>query len=269
MFTSTLLALATALFPAPKPEPAAEEPAPIEVKIGGNEKQRYFLHAPKEAKAPASGWKLLVVMPGGDGSADFAPFVGRIREHALGDDWLVAQMVAPVWSKEQADKLVWPTKLAPWPKAEFTCEEFFDALVADVAKTRKLDPKHLFTLAWSSGGPLAYTLGLREKTNVTGTFVAMSVFKPESLPKLSSAKGRAFHVLHSPEDWIPIAQAEAARDELKKKGACVSFATYAGGHGWKGDVYGMIRAGVAELEKAAKAAKPASKASSRPSPKEG
>jgi hypothetical protein len=39
----------------------------------------------------------------------------------------------------------------------------------------------------------------------------------------------------------------------------VSYATYAGGHGWHGDVYGLIRAGIAELEKNAKAQKPAKK----------
>lgn len=252
MFTNILLALAATLLPAEDKQ--STEPAPIEARVGGSEKQRYFLHVPKDAKAPAGGWKLLVVLPGGDGSADFAPFVGRIRENALDDAWIIAQLVAPVWSKEQAKTLVWPTKLAPWPKMEFTCEEFFDAVVADIAKTRKLDPKYLFTLAWSSSGSFAYTLGLCDKTNVTGTFVAMSVFKPESLPKLSNAKGRAFHVLHSPEDWISIKQAETARDELGKNGAKVTFATYAGGHGWHGDVYGMIRAGVGELAAVAKTA---------------
>ena len=31
-------------------------------------------------------------------------------------------------------------------------------VVEDVGKSRKLDPKHLVTLAWSSSGTLAYTL---------------------------------------------------------------------------------------------------------------
>ena len=67
-----------------RPAAAAAESAPIDVKLGGDEHKRYLLHGlAKDAKAPASGWKLLVVMPGGDGSADFAPFVGRIRENAL------------------------------------------------------------------------------------------------------------------------------------------------------------------------------------------
>jgi predicted esterase len=139
---------------------------------------------------------------------------------------------------------------------EFGCEELFDAAVEDVGKGRKLDPKYLFTLAWSSSGTLAYTLGLRESTPVTGTFVAMSVYKPTTLPNLKGAKGRSFYILHSPEDFIPIKMAEEARDELTKKGAKVEYATYEGGHGWKGDVYGMIRKGIDTLEKEAKTSRP-------------
>jgi hypothetical protein len=119
-----------------------DPPAPEEVKIGGDPRKRYLLHGGgKDSKAVASGWKVLVVMPGGDGSAEFAPFVGRIRENVLGKDWLVVQIVAPVWSGEQAEKLVWPTKLNPWPKIEFTCEELFAEVLADVGKSRKLGPR--------------------------------------------------------------------------------------------------------------------------------
>jgi hypothetical protein len=49
--------------------------------------------------------------------------------------------------------------------------------------------------------------------------------------------------------------AEQARDELEEKKAVVSYATYAGGHGWHGDVYGNLRAGFEALERAAKKAK--------------
>ena len=246
MITTILLALLPVAF-APRQD---DPPAPQDFRIGGDEHKRYLLHgAGKDAKAPAGGWKLLVVMPGGEGNADFAPFVGRIRENALGKDWLVVQIVAPVWAEEQAKKNVWPTKLAPWPKMEFSCEELFAAVLEDVGKRVKLDPKVLVTLAWSSSGTLAYSLALQEKTPVTGTFVAMSVWKPEDLPNLKAAKGRSFYILHSPEDFIPIRMAEDARDQLAKKGAKVEYATYAGGHGWHGDVYGTIRKGVESLAK--------------------
>lgn len=261
MIATMLFTLISAASPRPIPITTAprqdDPPAPEDVKIDGDARKRYLVHGPgKDAKALASGWKVLVVMPGGDGSAEFSPFVGRIRENVLGNDWLVVQIVAPVWEKGQAEKLVWPTKLNPWPKIDFTCEELFAAVLADVGKSWKLDPKYLFTLAWSSSGTLAYTLGLQEKTPVTGTFVAMSVFKPENLPSLKEARGRSFYILHSPEDFIPIKMAEDARDQLTKKGAKVEYATYAGGHGWHGDVFGTIGKGIGWLEKQAKSSKP-------------
>jgi len=260
MIAVSLLILVPTLVPAPAApagSPRDEAETPPVVTIDGDEHQRYFLHAPAGGtEAPEDGWKLLVVMPGGDGGEDFAPFVGRIRANALDDEWLVAQLVAPVWSEGQAKSNVWPTKRNPWPEMGFCCEELFAAVVADVAKERELDPRYLFTLAWSSSGTLAYTLALERESGVTGTFIAMSVYSPDLLPSLKPAKGRHFHLLHSPQDFIPIAMAEKAREELEKKGAEVSYATYEGGHGWRGDVYGMMRTGFDWLEQKAKKAKP-------------
>jgi predicted esterase len=244
--------LASVLFTAPAAA-LAEEPKPAEFLVDDDARQRYLLHGlAKDAQAPAQGWRLLVVFPGGDGSAEFAPFVGSIRANALGDDWLVAQIVAPVWDEEQAEQLVWPTQRNPWPGMEFTCEELFEAVVDDVARKCKLDQRYLFTLAWSSGGMLAYTLGLEKDTRVTGTFIAMSVYKPDQLPSLRSAKGRGFWLFHSPEDRVcPLHMAEQAHGELEEAGAAVELATYAGGHGWHGDIFGEIRRGVSFLEKQA------------------
>jgi len=50
--------------------------------------------------------------------------------------------------------------------------------------------------------------------------------------------------LHSPQDFIPIKMAEKARETLQAQGARVEFKTYEGGHGWHGDVFGMIRKGL-------------------------
>ena len=232
-----------------------DEPRPEEVLVGGDAQQRYFLHGPgPDAKAPSKGWRLLVVMPGGNGSADFAPFVGRIRENALGDDWLIAQIVAPRWDEEQV--IVWPTKRSPTQGMEFTCEELFAAVVKDVGERRELDPRYLFTLTWSSSGMLAYTLALDEDSGVTGSFIAMSVYKPDQLPSLKTAKGKPFYLLHSPEDQVcPLRMAEQARDELDEVGAQVEFVTYSGGHGWHGDVFGTLRTGLSWLESKAEKAK--------------
>ena len=76
----------------------------------------------------------------------------------------------------------------------------------------------------------------------------MSVFKPDTLPSLKAAKGQAYYLLHSPQDFIPMRMPEDAKEKLSKKGAEVELATYAGGHGWKGDVYGNLRRGFEWLE---------------------
>jgi predicted esterase len=246
-----LLAALAAVLPAR----AQEEPKPEDVLVGGHAQQRYLLHGPgADAKAPSGGWRLLVVLPGGDGSAEFAPFVGRIRENSLGGDWLIAQIVAPKWSAEQV--IVWPTRRSPSAGMEFGCEELFAAVVKDVAAKRELDPRYLFTLSWSSSGMLAYGLGLEPEYGVTGSFVAMSVYKPDGLPSLKGAKGQRFYILHSPEDRIcPPPMAEQARDELERADAIVEYATYAGGHGWHGDPFGNLRRGLSWLEKQAEKAK--------------
>ena len=42
------------------------------------------------ATAPAEGYRLLVILPGGDGSTDFRPFVQRIAKHGLPPGYLIA-----------------------------------------------------------------------------------------------------------------------------------------------------------------------------------
>ncbi|GAF90941.1 unnamed protein product, partial [marine sediment metagenome] len=102
---------------------------------------------------------------------------------------------------------------------------------------------------WSSGGPAAYALSLQKEKTVTGSFVAMSVFNPKQLPPLSNARGHSYFLYHSPDDkTCPFWRAKQAKDQLARQGARVKLTTYAGGHGWRGDVYGDIRAGIKWLE---------------------
>jgi len=205
----------------------------------------YFLIPPRKPGSQ-TGCRLLVVLPGGNGSAEFHPFVKRIWQNALSDQYIVAELVAVPWTKGQT--IVWPTEKSPSAGMRFPTEEFVESVVKDVGKRYRLDPRYIFTLGWSSGGPPCYAASLREATPITGTFAAMSVFKPETLPPLVAAKGRAYYILHSPQDAIPIAMAETARRELAASGAKVELTEYEGGHGWHGDVYGHIRQGIAWLE---------------------
>jgi len=221
------------------------EIAATRLKAGDDDRKTYFLISNHDlAKPPAAGFKLLLVLPGGDGSEAFLPFVKRIASHAVPEDFVVAQIVAPKWSDAQAGAVVWPTQKSEIAEAKFTTEELIDSVINDVKAHCRIDPACVCTLAWSSSGPAAYAASLTDKTQVTGSFVAMSVFNPEYLPDLKNAKGQAYYLFHSPQDFIKMRFPESARDHLTEHGASTTLVTYQGGHGWHGDVYGDIRAGI-------------------------
>ena len=228
-----------------------------DLRIDKDDHQRYFLIGPKkEARAPKKGYRLVVVLPGGGGGEGFHSFVKRITKHALSEKYIVAQPVAVKWTKEQ--KIVWPTRKNPAEKMKFSTEEFVEAVIKDVRARHTIDPRYIFTLTWSSSGPAAYAISLQETTSVTGSYIAMSVFRPKRLPSMEGAKGHAYFIEHSPDDKVcPFRMAEEARDTLKENGAEVEFVTTKGGHGWKGRIYDRMKRGIEWLEE--KHAKPSKK----------
>lgn len=234
-----------------KPDAPASDIADVpfqDLKAGGDENRRFFLIGPRnDAKAPAAGYRLVLVLPGGDGSADFRPFVTRILKNALSDDCIIAELVAPKWGKSK--ELVWPTSANSDEAPKLLTEDFIDAVIKDVGAKHPIDARRIDALAWSSGGPAVYASMLKEKSPIRGGLIAMSVFKPETLPPLSGAKDHRFYILHSPTDFIKMSHPEAAKEKLAAAGGKTTLKTYEGGHGWKGDVYGMMREGFDWLEK--------------------
>lgn len=245
--------------PATQPKPAAA-PQPVvpddvkdvpceDLRVGGDEQKRFFLiGATPERRAAvkqAGGYRVLIVIPGGDGGDGFNPFVRRIYKNALDENWLIVQLVSPTWDVQKKQQLVWPTEKFTYPAAKFTTEAQIDAALAETKKREPIDEKRVYLMAWSSGGPAAYSYMLRKETPVAAAFVLMSVFKPEQLPDLAAAKGRRYYLLQSPDDKITKFEfAEKARDALRGAGAEVKLQSYAGGHGFRGDVWGMVRGGV-------------------------
>ena len=226
-----------------------------DLRAGGDQDKRYLLIGScPDTPTPANGFRLLIVMPGGHGGPDFHPFIKRIYKNVLSNDYLLAQVVAPEWNPNQGRSLVWPTETNRWPSMRFSTEELINAVIGDIEQKHKIDAGYIFTLTWSSSGPAAYAISLQPDTRVTGSFVAMSVFKPAELPPLDRAAGHAYFILHSPQDFIPIRMAEEARDVLGKNEAAVQLVTYEGGHGWRGDVYGNLRRGIRWLEEHRRAA---------------
>lgn len=217
----------------------------------GDPQRRYFLiGADPKAKAPAAGFGLLLVLPGGSGDANMTSFVRRVWKECCPKDLLVAELVSVHWP---GTEVVWPTRYAKIAAAKFTTEEFVDAVLQDVVKEQKqkIDPARIYQLGWSSGGPAEYAIALQEKTPVTASYVAMSVFREKELESdLARAKGQAYFLDHSPDDTTcRFADAERAQARLKKEGAAVELVTYAGGHGWQGDAFGRLRQGLAWMEK--------------------
>ncbi len=219
-----------------------------DLKVADNDRMRYFLIGPKaNGDPPEKGHKLVVALPGGDGGADFSPFVRRILKNALDNEYLVAQPVAFKW--RPAQQIVWPTRVNSVEGQEFATEDFVEAVVRDVQDRHMIDGRHVFALSWSSGGPAGYAISLAEDTPISGSYVAMSVFNPDYLPPLENAQGHAYFIDHSPADQLcPLHMANEAEQLLKEHGASVRFNTYEGGHGWRGDVYGRIRGGIEWLE---------------------
>ncbi|MEQ8208924.1 MAG: hypothetical protein RH917_03760 [Lacipirellulaceae bacterium] len=231
-------------------------PPSVDLRIGDDENNRYFLIGLGKQEIPEEGYSLMLVMPGGDGSADFHPFVKRIQQLALPEGYLVAQPVAVKWTPEQ--RIVWPTAKNKVKGQKFSTEQFVEAVIDDVSarveeREGKLNPDRIFTLSWSSSGPAAYAISLSSKS-VKGSFIAMSVFKPRQLPPMKKAKGHAYYLLHSREDRVcPYRMAEQAAKVLSRAEAEVTLVPYKGGHGWHGDAFGNIRAGVDWLEENSKA----------------
>ena len=235
-----------------RPLPHAEDVADIPAddrRAQDDPYNRYILICGRgDQPAPPDGYKVLLVLPGGSGSPDFHPFIKRIYRHVLSDEYLLAQIVAPEWDRQQAQEHVWPTTTNPHKSMKFSTEQFIDVVLDEIDQDYAIDERHIFMLAWSSSGPPTYATTLQPKTRVTGAFVAMSVFKPETLPPVENAKDRAFYILHSPQDFIPIAHAEAARDQLRAAGATTRLTTYQGGHGWGRNIYQKLRDGIGWLE---------------------
>ncbi|MEM8783056.1 MAG: hypothetical protein AAGE65_09405 [Planctomycetota bacterium] len=228
-------------------QPGYADGIPVAEHVLGDGPGKYFLIG-DTAAPPDGGFGLVVVLPGGDGSADFLPFVTNIARQAVPSGYVVAQPVAIEWREGQSERVVWPTRRSRVPGMAFTTEQYVAAVIDDVTERVALHPKKRLLLAWSSGGPAAYAVMVQKESPIAGAYVAMSVFKSRELGNLRFVRGRAFRIEHSPTDFIPIRMAEAARDELSKAGASVDYVTYAGGHGWHGAIWDRLSAGFAWLD---------------------
>jgi len=219
------------------------------IQIDDDPQARYMLVKGAAADSADTPRKLLLILPGGDGGPDFRSFTKRIGMHCTDEGWIVAQLIAPQWDEQQHSRLVWPTRSNPYEGMRFSTEEQALKVIADIQRQFRIDQAQIYTLAWSSAGPAAYAMAASSDVPVAGALIAMSVFKPEQLSSLEGVKGRRVYVLHSPQDFIAMRFPQSAVSMLSDAGAATKLATYEGGHGWHGDVYGNIRTGLEWLQK--------------------
>ena len=194
------------------------------------------------------GRKLLVVIPGGDGSAAMRVFAQRLHAQALDDSWLVAQLVAPKWDAGQFETNVWPTAKTSWPGARFTSEAFADAVVSEVKGRTAIDARHVYVLAWASGGPAGYAALCRKDSPFAGGVIAMSDFATSKVESLKSAAGKRIALIHAEGDaTVPIRAAELAKEWLGRSGARVELARIRGPRGWPADALALLKEAVGRV----------------------
>ena len=213
------------------------------LELPGLPKSSWFLLAARSEQAPARGNGLLVVLPGGTGTADFLPWVRDGILAQAPDDFLCAMLTAPKWNAGQ--KVVWPTAASKEPGMRYTTEDYVRAVVKEVGGKHKLDPARTIVLAWSSSGPAVWQLLMSADNPFERAYVAMSVFAPQDKQALARSKGLRVLLDQSPEDTTtPFAHAEQARAALTANGAIARLVSYHGGHGWNDDPQSRIREGL-------------------------
>ena len=202
--------------------------------VGGDAMKRYFLMRHRaEPTAEPKEFGLLLILPGGSGGEEFLPFCANVlTKLAVPKDFVVAELVAPVWDKHEALGLVWPGRVIRSAKAKFTTEDFIDAVIDDVSAQVHVRKGRVFTLGWSSSGHVLYSSAF-ENPKIGGSFIAMSRFFPVLGASVEKARGKRFYFWHSPDDLIcPFAEAESAAALLTEHGASTVVRSYKGGHGW-------------------------------------
>ena len=238
---SLLLALVLAV------APRAQATQAIERSIPSMPKSCWFVLPARDGKVgkPGRPAGLVVLLPGGNGSRDFLPFVENGLCAQLPDDCIGALVTSVKWRPEQ--EIVWPTATNKVPDMAWTTEQHVRAVVAELEREHTIDPARRCVVAWSSSGPAMYPLLAAADGPFSRAYLAMSIW-PRDLRELGAVKGRRYVLDQSPDDEVTtFAHARAAFEALTKAQAVVRVSTYAGGHGWLDNPLPRFRDGMAWL----------------------
>jgi hypothetical protein len=226
----------------------------IDTTVTGNERMRYFLHGPRTtAETPSAGYKLVVVLPGGNGGVAFQPMVRRLLKYAMTEEFIVAEPVA----LSQNVKIIWPTR---WHDPEeiattppFFTEDFVEQVIQDIGRRHPIDKRFVFTLTWNSSVPAAFAIAMQESTAVAGSYISLIALPTEWPATLAEAKGRPFlltQTLRDSQSRFP--WSKQALQPLIDAGAIVKSPAHDDMHGHGLD-YDRVREGLKWLVGQAKA----------------
>lgn len=212
---------------------------------------RYLILEPRTAM-PEEGYGLVLILPGGDGSIAFAPFVQRLVEHTVPDDCIAVQLIAPQWTDAQTT--VWPTSWLPAEGMDVPVEAFITGVVAEMSQAFTINPRRVHALGWSSAGPAVYAAWAMPDSPLVGAYVSMSVYRSAWMPTDTDVATKALWIDHSPDDEIcPYRLAESAAQTFQDAGAQVTLTDYSGGHGWHDQPFARAAAAFAWLDEQATA----------------
>jgi hypothetical protein len=208
---------------------AQAKSAAVEATLPALPKSLYFV-VPAVKPVAGKPQGLVVVLPGGDGSREFLPWVENALLAQRPDDCIGALITSVKWQPDQ--EIIWPTDASKVPGMEYTTEQYVRAVVAEIEKATPVDPARRVVVAWSSSGPAIHALLATKDSPFHRAYIAMAIW-PQGLGELGHVKGRRYVLDQSPEDQTTIFQhVRTAHAALTKAGAQVRVTTYAGGHGW-------------------------------------
>lgn len=220
----------------------AQKSSAVERTLASLPKSLFFVMAPKKPASGGGKHGLVVVLPGGDGSREFLPWVEGSLLAQRPDDCAGVLITSVTWTPEQ--KVIWPTSDSAVQGMQYTTEQYVRAVLADVEQTLPVDPARRVVVAWSSSGAAMHPLMAVEHGPFAKAYIAMSIWPP-GLVNLASVKGRRYVLDQSPDDQTTtFSHARDAYAALTKAGAIVRLSTYAGGHGWQDDPLPRFRAGL-------------------------
>jgi len=220
-----------------------QESRAVERSLDALPKSCWFLVPPRSSSAGKAGKKagLVVVLPGGDATREFRPWVENVLLAQAPDDCVGVMLAAVKWSDDQT--IVWPVQDGDAKGMQYTTSQYVRAVVAAVEAEFAIDPERRVVAGWSSSGMAIQPLLAEKGAPFARAYVAMSSW-PRGLD-LAAVKGKRYLLDHSPADQqTAFSHCRRAYAELTKAGASVRVTTYDGGHGWHDRPEARLRDGL-------------------------